>query len=161
MSPKSRTQAVRRERKNNRESSREVKGKLVAFEKQAKGPQEPKPPFPKQHQPHPGIEAKVEPRPKYKAPLYRGADKLKDRVALVTGGDSGIGRAVALLYAREGADIAIVFLPEEQRDAQETARAVASEGRRCILIPGDVSDPDFCREAVSRRWRSSASSTSW
>jgi NAD(P)-dependent dehydrogenase (short-subunit alcohol dehydrogenase family) len=129
----------------------ESKGKLMSFERKAKGQQkEPKPPFPKQHQSRPGSEADIEPRPKYKAPLYRGADKLLDKVALITGGDSGIGRAVAVLYAREGADVAVVFLPAEKRDAQETARAVEAEGRRCLLIPGDVKDPRFCREAVEQ-----------
>ena len=114
----------------------ESKGKLMPFKTRTKNQQkEPKPPFPKQHQSHPGIEAEVQPRPKYDAPLYRGADKLLDKVALITGGDSGIGRAVAVLYAREGADIGIVFLPEEEKDAQETARAVQAEGRRCLLIP--------------------------
>jgi NAD(P)-dependent dehydrogenase (short-subunit alcohol dehydrogenase family) len=115
--------------------------------------QEPKPPFPKQHQEKPGIEAKIEPRPRYLAPLYRGAAKLKDKVALITGGDSGIGRAVAVLYAREGADVAIVYQKQEQVDAQETRRAVEAEGRRCLLIAGDVSDPDFCTFAVSRTVR--------
>src|SRR6185437_11858024 len=84
----------------------------------------------------------------YNAPLYKGSEKLKDKVAVVTGGDSGIGRAVAVLYAREGADIAIVYLAEEQRDAEETRRAVEKEGRRALLLPGDVTDPDFCRQAV-------------
>ena len=126
-------------------------GKLVAFEKKDRGQQrEPKPPFPKQHQPRPGIEAKVAPRPRYKAPMYRGADKLLDKVALITGGDSGIGRAVAVLYAREGADVAVVFLPQEKRDAEETAQAVQAEGRRCLLIPGDVKDSEFCRAAVEQ-----------
>src|SRR5438270_7319160 len=111
---------------------------------------EPKPPFPKQHQPRPGIEAKVAPRPRYKAPMYRGADKLLDKVALITGGDSGIGRAVAVLYAREGADVAVVFLPQEKRDAEETAQAVQAEGRRCLLIPGDVKGSEFCRAAVEQ-----------
>jgi NAD(P)-dependent dehydrogenase (short-subunit alcohol dehydrogenase family) len=129
----------------------QAKGKLVAFEKKHQGQQkEPKPPFPKQHQPHPGIEARVTPRPRYKAPMYRGADKLFDKVALITGGDSGIGRAVAVLYAREGADVAVVFLPEEKRDAEETAQAVQAEGRRCLLIPGDVKEPEFCRKAIAR-----------
>lgn len=129
----------------------EAKGKLMAFERKGKAQQqEPKPPFPQQHQSRPGIEAEVTPRPRYKAPLYRGSDKLLDKVALITGGDSGIGRSVAVLYAREGADVAIVFLPEEKRDARETAKAVEDEGRRCILIPGDVKDPQFCREAVEQ-----------
>ena len=142
---------ARRPTAQKKTSKPESKGKLMSFEKRTEGQQkEPKPPFPKQHQPHPGIEADVEPRPKYEAPLYRGADKLLDKVAIVTGGDSGIGRAVAVLYAREGADIAVVFLPAENRDAQETARAVEAEGRRCVLIPGDVKDPEFCRAAVEQ-----------
>ncbi len=132
-------------------SKPESKGKVMSFENRRKAQQkEPKPPFPKQHQPHPGIEADVKPRPKYEAPLYRGAGKLLDKVALITGGDSGIGRAVAVLYAREGADIAVVFLPVEKKDAQETAKAVEVEGRRCMLIPGDVKDPKFCRAAVEQ-----------
>jgi NAD(P)-dependent dehydrogenase (short-subunit alcohol dehydrogenase family) len=109
---------------------------------------EPEPPFPAQHQEKPGDEAKLRPRPRYQAPDYRGADKLKDKVALITGGDSGIGRAVAVLYAREGADVALVFLPQEQPDAEETAKAVRKEGRRAMLIPGDVTDPTFCTRAV-------------
>lgn len=111
---------------------------------------EPRPPFPKQAQRPPGLESKMRPRPRYKAPHYQPADKLRDKVALVTGGDSGIGRAVSVLYAREGADVAIVYLPEEATDAEETQRAIEKEDRRCLLIPGDVSDPQFCREAVER-----------
>ena len=110
--------------------------------------QEPKSPFPAQHQPRPGIEAKMQPRPRYEAPSYKGSEKLKDKVALITGGDSGIGRAVAVLYAREGANVAIVYLPEEQQDAEETKEAVETEGRECLLIPGDVSDVAFCRRSV-------------
>ena len=110
----------------------------------------PKPPFPRQHQPKPGIESKIRPRPEYKAPEYRAADKLKNCVALITGGDSGIGRAVAVLFAREGADVAIVYLPVEESDAQTTRKAVKAEGRRALLIPGDVQQSKFCVEAVER-----------
>src|SRR3954469_15208528 len=112
--------------------------------------QEPKAPQSEQTQPKPGLESEMEPRPRYHAPLYRPADKLKDKVALITGGDSGIGRAVAVLYAREGADVAIVYLPEEQSDADETRLAVQKAGRRCLQIPGDVTSPQFCRDAVER-----------
>src|SRR3954454_6592475 len=90
------------------------------------------------------------PRPQYQAPDYPGSGKLRGKAALITGGDSGIGRAVAVLYAREGADVAIVYLAEEQSDAEETRRAVQQEGRRCLLLPGDVTDPDFCRQAAER-----------
>jgi NAD(P)-dependent dehydrogenase (short-subunit alcohol dehydrogenase family) len=113
----------------------------------------PRSPLPAQHQRKPGLEARMQPRPQYEAPLYRGAAKLQDRVALVTGGDSGIGRAVAVLYAREGADVAVVHLPAEVADARETQRAVEREGRRCVLIAGDVSDPRFCESAVQRTVR--------
>ena len=112
--------------------------------------EEPKSPMPAQHQEKPGIESKIEPRPQYEAPLYRGSGKLRDRVALITGGDSGIGRAVAVLFAREGADVSIVYLAEEQSDAEETRRTVEREGRRALLVAGDVRDSDFCRRAVER-----------
>jgi len=114
---------------------------------------EPKPPMSDQKLQQPGLEADMEQRPRYQAPRYRPAGKLTGKVALVTGGDSGIGRAVAVLYAREGADVAIVYLPEEQRDADETAAAVRREGRRCVPIAGTVADPAFCREAVERTVR--------
>jgi NAD(P)-dependent dehydrogenase (short-subunit alcohol dehydrogenase family) len=112
--------------------------------------EEPMSPMPPQHQPKPGVEAELDPRPNYLAPLYKGAEKLKDKVALITGGDSGIGRAVAVLFAREGADVAFTFLTEEQRDADETKRAVEAEGQRAIAIEGDLTDPKFCKEAVER-----------
>jgi NAD(P)-dependent dehydrogenase (short-subunit alcohol dehydrogenase family) len=111
---------------------------------------EPKPPYPKQKLEKPGIQAEMELQPRWRAPKYKAAGKLEGKVALVTGGDSGIGRAVAYLYAREGADVAIVHLPAEQEDADETRRAIEEEGRRCLDLPGDLMDPKFCREAVER-----------
>ena len=110
----------------------------------------PKPPMPKQHQEYPALEAKVHPRPQYKSPLYKGADKLRGKVALISGGDSGIGRAVAVLFAREGADVAIMYLPEEQRDADETRDAIEGEGQRALLLPGDVTDLEYCEDCVQR-----------
>ena len=108
--------------------------------------------LPAQHMDKPGSEAAMELRPRFEAPHYRGSDKLKDMAALITGGDSGIGRAVAVLYAREGADVAIVYLSSHE-DAQETCRHVEKEGRRCLLIPGDVKDSAFCKEAVEKTVR--------
>jgi NAD(P)-dependent dehydrogenase (short-subunit alcohol dehydrogenase family) len=109
---------------------------------------EPSPPFPPQHLEKPGLESEMKPRPEYKAPLYRAAGKLQGKAALVTGGDSGIGRAVAVLYAREGADVAITYLPAEQSDAETTRKAVEAEGRKCVLLSGDLCDPAFCLAAV-------------
>jgi NAD(P)-dependent dehydrogenase (short-subunit alcohol dehydrogenase family) len=110
----------------------------------------PKNPLPAQHQERPGVEGEIVPRPQYAAPDYQGSEKLAGKAAIITGGDSGIGRSVAVLFAREGADVAIVFLPEEQVDAEETRASVENEGTRCLLIPGDVKDPDFCRLAVDQ-----------
>ena len=111
---------------------------------------EPMSPMPAQHQPKPGIEAELEPRPNYLAPLYKGAEKLKNKVALITGGDSGIGRAVAVLFAREGADVAFTYLAEEKRDADETMRAVEAEGQRALAVQADLTDPKVCKEVVQR-----------
>jgi len=116
---------------------------------QAGAREEPETPMPDQHLEKPGIEAEMKLKPRFMAPDYKGSEKLQDRVAIVTGGDSGIGRAVAVLFAREGADVAIVYLNEHE-DAEETKRAVEGEGRRCILIPGDVRDSAFCDHAVER-----------
>jgi NAD(P)-dependent dehydrogenase (short-subunit alcohol dehydrogenase family) len=111
---------------------------------------EPKPPFPRQRQSPPGLESGLRPRPRFEAGRYKAAGKLIGQRALITGGDSGIGRAVAALFAREGADVAIVYLPEEQSDAEQTCAAVAECSRRCELIPGDLADADFCEAAVER-----------
>ncbi|BEP47544.1 SDR family oxidoreductase [Variovorax sp. V116] len=106
-------------------------------------------PLPAQHLSKPGLEAEMALRPRFEAPDYKGSGKLEGMAALVTGGDSGIGRAVALLYAREGADVAIAYLDEDE-DAEETRRHVEAEGARCILVKGDVCDPAFCRDAVDQ-----------
>ncbi|MHB1416086.1 MAG: SDR family oxidoreductase [Chloroflexota bacterium] len=105
---------------------------------------------PPQHQERqPGLESEMRPRPRAQDPGYRGSGKLHGKVAIITGGDSGIGRAVAIDFAREGADVAVVYL-NEHGDAEETKRLVEQEGRRCLLIAGDVGDEDFCRQAVQR-----------
>ncbi|MFW6038934.1 MAG: SDR family oxidoreductase [bacterium] len=109
---------------------------------------EPEPRYPEQRQQSPGLEARMEPRPRYRAERYKATGKLEGKAALITGGDSGIGRAVAYLYAREGADVAITFLPEEREDAEETRQAVESVGRRCVLLEGDLTQSEFCRQAV-------------
>ena len=112
--------------------------------------QQPKPPFPPQHLSPPGLESELDPQPRFRAPRYRPAGKLEGLVALVTGGDSGIGRAVATIFAREGADVALVYLPEEQSDAELVREEIVAEGRRALLLPGDVTDSGFCERAVER-----------
>jgi NAD(P)-dependent dehydrogenase (short-subunit alcohol dehydrogenase family) len=112
--------------------------------------EQPKSPMPAQHQRKPGEEHKLDPRPRYEAPLYAGAGKLKEKVALITGGDSGIGRAVAVLFAREGADVAFTFLKEEKQDAEETKRAIEAEGQRAYALSGDVRDPKTCKKLVEQ-----------
>ncbi|MBF6347416.1 SDR family oxidoreductase [Nocardia flavorosea] len=114
---------------------------------------QPRPPYPEQRQQAPGNEQEVRPRPHYRSDRYRAAGKLRDKVALITGGDSGIGRAVAVLYAREGADVAIGYLPEEQPDAEETRRAVEAEGRSCLLLPGNLAEKSFCYDIVEQTVR--------
>ncbi|MGD9647522.1 MAG: SDR family oxidoreductase [Pirellulales bacterium] len=118
----------------------------MAAEKTQEAPVQTRPP---QHQDRqPGREAEMHPRPRFQAPAYKPAGKLAGKVALVTGGDSGIGRAVSVLFAREGADVAVAYL-DEHEDAQETKRAIEAEGRRCILLAGDVGSSRFCAEAVA------------
>ena len=114
-------------------------------------PSPPRPPFPTQHQPVPGDSHRMDPQPYYGESSYRGSGRLKDKKALITGGDSGIGRAVALAFAREGADVAIAWLDEsEDEDAEETRRLVEAAGRRCLLVRTDLSRPENCRELVRR-----------
>lgn len=110
----------------------------------------PKNPLPAQHQKRPGLESKVHPAPQFLAPDYKAAGKLKNKAAVITGGDSGIGRAVAVLFAREGADVALVYLPAERSDAEETARHIEDEGRQALLIEGDVKKSAFCNRAIEK-----------
>ena len=110
--------------------------------------QYPQAPFPRQPQPVPGLARDMQPKPDHGEQSYRGANKLVGRKALITGGDSGIGRAAAIAYAREGADVAIVHLPQEQADADEVIALIRNEGRTGVSIPGDITDAAFCRELV-------------
>jgi NAD(P)-dependent dehydrogenase (short-subunit alcohol dehydrogenase family) len=110
---------------------------------------------PQRQKRQPGLEHKMKPRPEFEDAAYRGSGKLKEKVAIITGGDSGIGRAVAVAFAKEGAHVAIVYL-NEHRDAKETCAEVEKQGRECLLISGDVADESFCRKAVSqtiRKWK--------
>ena len=102
----------------------------------------------RQHQ-QPGREYKMRPRPKAQDETYRASEKLRNKVAIITGGDSGIGRAVAIAFAKEGADVAVVYL-EEEKDANETKRLVEEHGRKCLLIAGDVGQEEFCRKAIAK-----------
>jgi NAD(P)-dependent dehydrogenase (short-subunit alcohol dehydrogenase family) len=111
----------------------------------------PKPPFlDQQPQRPPGSTAEMTPKPDHGETSYKGCDKLVGKAAVITGGDSGIGRAVAIAYAREGADMLITYLPEETQDAQETKRWVEQAGRKCVLFPGDLTDPAYCRAVVQK-----------
>ena len=109
----------------------------------------PKPPFPSQKQPMPGSTGKMDPRPDHGEESYKGSGKLKGLKAIITGGDSGIGRAVAIAYAREGADVLIAYLSENE-DAQEVKALVEKEGRKAVLVAGDIRDPQHCRAIVKR-----------
>jgi NAD(P)-dependent dehydrogenase (short-subunit alcohol dehydrogenase family) len=113
-------------------------------------PKYPKPPFPKQQQPWPGLAGKMDPRPDHGETSYRGSGRLVGRKALITGGESGIGRAAAIAFAREGADVAINYLPAEEPDAREVVDLIQGEGRRAVTIPGDIKDEAFCRRMVER-----------
>jgi NAD(P)-dependent dehydrogenase (short-subunit alcohol dehydrogenase family) len=111
--------------------------------------QYPKPPFKPQHQEAPGLACKMDPRPDHGETTYRGSGKLIGRKALITGGDSGIGRAAAIAFAREGADVAINYLPVEEPDAKEVVELIQSAGRKAVAIPGDLRDEAFCQKLVS------------
>ena len=111
-------------------------------------PDYPKPPFEKQRQEWPGLAGKMTPRPDHGEKSYRGAGRLTGRKALITGGDSGIGRAAAIAYAREGADVAINYLPAEEPDAREVVELIRAEGRKAVALPGDICEESFCRKLV-------------
>jgi len=112
--------------------------------------EKPRPPFPAQRQDPPGIEEEMKPLPQYQGEDYKPSGKLANKTALITGGDSGIGRAVAFLFAREGANVAIAHLPEESRDAQVIKQEIEKVGKKCMTISGDVTDSSFCKEAVDK-----------
>ncbi len=109
----------------------------------------PQPPFEEQEQPWPGLASKMNPRPDHGEESYRGSGRLAGRKALVTGGDSGMGRAAAIAFAREGADVAINYFPTEEPDAQEVTELIKAEGRKAVALPGDLRDAEFCRQLVA------------
>lgn len=110
----------------------------------------PRPPFKEQKQPWPGLVSKMDPRPDHGEKSYKGSGRLKGRKALITGGDSGMGRAAAIAYAREGADVAINYFPTEEQDAKEVIELIKAEGRKAIAIPGDLRDEAFCKKLVDQ-----------
>ena len=124
----------------------------MADQSGAQDPKEqgPKPPFPEREQEPMGVEAEMKNKPDYGEDSYRGSGKLQGKAAIITGGDSGIGRAVALAFAREGADVLISYLEEEEEDAQQTAEIVEAEGRKCIKVPGDIGSEAHCQQMVQR-----------
>src|ERR1700740_322692 len=109
----------------------------------------PKPPYPSQKQPMPGSTAEMDPRPDHGGTSYKGAGRLKGMKAVITGGDSGIGRAVAIAYAREGADVLIAYLSEND-DAKEVKKLIEKEGRKAVLVSGDIQNPDHCRAVIKK-----------
>src|SRR3954468_16502974 len=109
----------------------------------------PKPPFKGQSQPWPGLASQMDPRPDHGEKSYKGSGRLQGRKALITGGDSGMGRAAAIAYAREGADVAINYLPAEEQDAREVIALIKAEGRKAIAIPGDIREEAFCKKLVN------------
>jgi NAD(P)-dependent dehydrogenase (short-subunit alcohol dehydrogenase family) len=141
------TRAFRKRAEQTARKERSIQRRIDSKAKRKSKPSYPEPKLPGQHLQKPGREADLKLAPMYEAPDYRGSEKLRNMVALITGGDSGIGRAVAVLFAREGADVALAYL-DEHEDAAATKRAVEKEGRRCILLSGDVADAAFCRSAV-------------
>ena len=110
----------------------------------------PVPPFPHQRQPFPGLAGKMQPRPDHGEESYQGSDRLTDRKVLITGGDSGIGRAVAIAFAREGADVAINYLPDEEEDAREVVDLIQKAGRKAVALPGDIREETFCQQLISQ-----------
>lgn len=114
----------------------------------------PKPPFKSQSQPWPGLAGKMEPRPDHGEKSYKGSNRLAGRKALITGGDSGMGRAAAIAYAREGADVAINYLPAEEEDAKEVIALIKAEGRKGVAIPGDIREEEFCKKLVDEAVKS-------
>jgi NAD(P)-dependent dehydrogenase (short-subunit alcohol dehydrogenase family) len=125
------------------------KAKKTTKKKATRSDEKMGPPPPQEQKRQPGKEHEMKPRPESQVAEYLAAGKLRDQVALITGGDSGIGRAVSVAFAKEGADVAVVYL-NEREDAQETRRLVEEQGRRCLLIEGDVGDSQFCRDAVTQ-----------
>jgi NAD(P)-dependent dehydrogenase (short-subunit alcohol dehydrogenase family) len=148
-------EAARRAAEDERAIQRRIDGESRSFAEGGRGAMQagarhyPEPPMPRRHLEKPGAEADLDVQPLYDAPFYKGSGKLEGKVALITGADSGIGRAVAVLFAREGADVAIGYL-DEHADADVTKAAVEKEGRKAILLPGDVAEPAYAEAAVRR-----------
>jgi NAD(P)-dependent dehydrogenase (short-subunit alcohol dehydrogenase family) len=147
--PVAQKQRDMQQEQDRRDAARQEQGGSQSGTPQTGARDQPTPPLPDQRLEKPGQEADMALKPRFMAPDYKGSGKLDGFSTIVTGGDSGIGRAVAVLFAREGADVAIVYLNEHD-DAEETRRCIEAEGRRCLLLPGDVKDSAFCREAVDK-----------